>query len=276
MLTSTNVPTSATTSEERRMTSNEIVLSGLGDDGVLVVTLNRPEALNSANEQLHGALATLWSDLAGKPDVRAVVLTGAGKAFSAGGDLPLLQRMSQDTGLRQRIMDEAAALVRTMVAFPHPIVAAVNGPAVGLGCSLASLSDLVVMAEDAYLADPHVSLGLVAGDGGALTWPLSMGLQRTKEWLLLGGRISAQAALEYGLANRVVPREEVVAQARALAARLAALPPQALRETRRVLNQPLVARLDSALDDVLAAETQSFDEPAFQRSLAKMAARRNG
>jgi enoyl-CoA hydratase len=162
------------------------------------------------------------------------------------------------------------------VTFPHPVVAAVNGPAVGLGCSLASLSDLVVMAEEAYLADPHVALGLVAGDGGALTWPLNIGLQRAKEWLLLGGRISARQALEFGLANRVVPAGEVVEEARKLARKLAALPPQALRETRRVLNQPLVARLDAALEDVLAAETTSFDEPAFQQSLAAMLARTKG
>jgi len=185
-----------------------------------------------------------------------------------------LQRMVDDRTLRARIMAEAATIVRTMVAFPHPVVSAVNGPAVGLGCSLASLSDLVVMEEAAYFADPHVALGLVAGDGGAITWPLNMGLQRTKEWLLLGGRITAEQALQYGLANRVVPAGQSVPEAQGLARRLAELPPQSLRETRRVLNQPLQARVEEALDDILAAETQSFDEPAFQQSLARMLNRR--
>jgi enoyl-CoA hydratase len=97
-----------------------------------------------------------------------------------------------------------------------------------------------------------------------------MGLQRAKEWLLLGGRISAEQALQFGLANRVVPDGEVVPEASKLAGRLANLPPQALRETRRVLNQPLVARIDEALDDILAAETGSFDEPAFQAGLARL------
>jgi enoyl-CoA hydratase len=256
--------------------SDTILIEAPDENGVALVTLNRPAALNAADEELHGAISSVWEEVTGLPRLRAVVLTGAGTAFCAGGDLPLLERMVADAGLRKRIMDEAGTLVRSLVSFPHPVVAAVNGPAVGLGCSLASLADLVVMAEDAYFADPHVSLGLVAGDGGALTWPQNMGLQRTKEWLLLGGRMTAQQALEFGLANRVVPTAEVVTEARTLATRLAKLPPQSLRETRRVLGQPLVARIDAALDDILTAETASFDEPAFQQRLASMRARQRG
>ncbi len=252
------------------MTTSEPLLIDEGDDGVTVVRLNRPDALNAADERLHGAIAGVWSTLAGRPGIRAVVITGAGSAFSAGGDLNLLHEMIGDRPLRTKIMREAAGLLRSMTAFPLPVVAAVNGAAVGLGCSLASLSDLVVMEESAYFADPHVSIGLVAGDGGALTWPLNMGLQRAKEWLLLGGRMTAAQALEYGLANRVVPDGESVTEARALALRLAKLPPQALRETRRVLNQPLLARAEQALDDLLDQETASFDEPDFQNTLAKL------
>jgi enoyl-CoA hydratase len=258
------------------MTASTVLLIDRDEDGVAVVTLNRPEALNAVDERLHGALAGLWAALSDDPDVRAVVLTGAGRAFSAGGDLPLLQRMTEDVGTRAKIMAEAATLVRTMAAFPRPVVAAVNGPAVGLGCSLASLADLVVMEQDAYLADPHVVLGLVAGDGATLTWPFNMGLQRTKEWLLLGGRITAEQALSYGLANRVVSQGESVAEAKQLAERLAGLPPQAFREARRVLNQPLLDRIEQALDDVLAAETASFDEPAFRNNLTAMLERENG
>lgn len=256
------------------MTSSECLRIEAGDDGIVVVTLNRPEALNSANEELHGAIAAVWPELAAIEGAKAIVLTGAGRAFSAGGDLPLLRSMIDDLDLRKKIMTEAAALVRAMTSFPLPIVAAVNGAAVGLGCSLASLSDLVVMEEQAYFADPHVALGLVAGDGGALTWPLNMGLQRVKEWILLGGRISAAQALDWGLANRVVPEGQSLTEARALATRLVKLPPQALAETRRVLNQPLAARVAEALDDILEAETRSFEEPAFQRNLERMLARR--
>jgi enoyl-CoA hydratase len=260
---------SATTSSGGDVSSSDPLLIDVDDAGVALVTLNRPDALNAADEELHGAIANVWASLAERADVRAVVLTGAGKSFSAGGDLHMLDRMVTDLELRSTIMNEAALLVREMAGAPWPIVSAVNGPAVGLGCSLSSLSDLVVMEQQAYLSDPHIAIGLVAGDGGALTWPLSMGLQRTKEWLLLGGRITAEQALQYGLANRVVPQGESVATAKTLATRLAALPPQALRETRRVVNQPLLARIDQSLDDLIATETASYDEPRFKQSLAK-------
>jgi enoyl-CoA hydratase len=252
------------------MSSGEPLIVDQDDDGIVLVTLNRPDALNAADEQLHGAVAGVWARITAMAGARAVVLTGAGTAFSAGGDLDLLARMTEDLDLRAKIMNEAATLVRTMIACPLPIVAAVNGPAVGLGCSLASLSDLVVMEEQAYLADPHVALGLVAGDGGALTWPLNLGLQRSKEFLLLGTRIPAQQALALGLANRVVGAGEAAREAHKLAKRLADLPPQALHETRRVLNQPLVARIEEALGNVLAAETASFDEDSFRANLSSL------
>jgi enoyl-CoA hydratase len=252
---------------------SETVLIDEGDDGVVLVTLNRPETYNASNHELHKAITDVWLDLEQLAGIRAVVLTGAGAAFSAGGDFTLLDNMVRDTALRATLMQEGADLVRRMAGFPHPIVSAVNGPAVGLGCSLASFSDLVVMEEQAYFMDPHVSLGLVAGDGGVITWPLNMGLQRCKEYLLLGGKMTAQQAFDFGLANRVVAQGESVAEARALAKRLADLPPQSLRETRRVLNQPLLARIETALEDLLAQETQSFDEEQFQANLARGLAR---
>src|SRR6476469_5886893 len=153
-----------------RGSSDELLVESRG--GVSVVTLNRPDALNAADETLHGELAEVWTALSNDPDVRAIVLTGNGKAFSGGGDLNLLARMVDDVDLRDRIMGEATQIVQTMTAVPVPIVAAVNGTAVGLGCSLAAMSDLVVIEEQAYFADPHVALGLVAADGGALMWPL--------------------------------------------------------------------------------------------------------
>ena len=255
------------------MSSTDPILLAADEDGIVVVTLNRPGSLNSADEELHGAVARVWDRAAAIPGARAIVLTGAGRAFCGGGDLNLLARMVEDTGLRAAIMAEAAMIVRSMIACPLPIVAAVNGPAVGLGCSLTSLSDLVVMEEDAYLADPHVTLGLVAGDGGVLTWPQNMGLQRSKEFLLLGSRIPARQALDLGLANRVVGAGESVAEATRLARRLASLPPQSLHETRRFLNQPLVARLEEALDDLLAAETASFEEAPFRENLQALRSR---
>lgn len=240
---------------------------------VRLVTLNRPGALNAADETLHAALAELWPKLDADTDARAIVLTGAGKAFSAGGDLGLLGRMTSDVELRREIMAEAAAIVRGMTAVRVPIVAAVNGPAVGLGCSLAAMSDLVVVDEQAYFADPHVALGLVAADGGALTWPLLTGLLRAKEYILLGERLPAAEALRLGLATRVAPHGTALEVALGLADRLAALPPQAVVETKALLNGALTSAVSSTLTSAMQRETESFDEPAFQANLAALTRR---
>jgi enoyl-CoA hydratase len=243
------------------------------DGTIAIVTLNRPDALNSSNPALHARLATIWNDVAAIDGLRVAVLTGAGQAFSAGGDFALLDRMVKDLQLRGAVMAEAAAIVRAVVDFPLPLIAAVNGPAVGLGASLAGFADLVVMAEDAFFADPHVSLGLVAGDGSVMTWPQHMGLQRAKEWILLGGRMPAQEALRVGLANRVVPSGETLEHALDLARRVAAMPPQSVRGTLRALDKPLRDRLDGDLAAVLGAESRSFDEPEFQANLARLTTR---
>jgi enoyl-CoA hydratase len=193
------------------MAGNAVERRGSGEvllvearDAVRLVTLNRPDALNAADEALHHELARVWTDLDADPDVLAIVVTGAGRAFCGGGDLHLLERMKDDGELRAAVMAEGAEIVRAMTSVRVPIVAAVNGAAVGLGCSLASMGDVVVMEEQAFLADPHVALGLVAGDGAALTWPLLTSLLRAKEYILLGDRIPAEDALRMGLANRVV------------------------------------------------------------------------
>ena len=240
---------------------------------VRVLTLNRPDALNAANESLHGALADAWSRLDDDAEARAVVITGAGRAFSGGGDLHLLDRMTGDTALRARIMEEAGAIVRGMTAVRVPIIAAVNGPAVGLGCSLASMSDIVLVEEHAYFSDPHVMLGLVAGDGGALLWPLLTSLLRAKEYIFLGDRLPAEEAVRVGIANRVVPTGTSVAAGLELADRIAALPPQAVRETKVLLNRSVTGAVEALLTTAITTETASFDEPAFRANLGRMLGR---
>jgi enoyl-CoA hydratase len=244
------------------------------DGAVAIVTLNRPDSLNATNAELHHALSAVWQEIADIDGVRAVVLTGAGGAFSGGGDLGLLEQMAVDVETRLRVMEEARQLVLGMVALPQPIVAAVNGVAVGLGCSLASMCDLVVMEEQATFADPHVAIGLVAGDGAALTWPLQLGYQRAREWVYFGAPMSASQALELGLANRVVPTGTSVQVATELAHRLTKLPAQSLQATRQAINQPLADRLERSLRELLDAETASFDDPDFQARLKKLRARR--
>jgi enoyl-CoA hydratase len=256
----------------RRGPQDELLIEARG--AVRVVTLNRPGAFNAANEALHGEIARVWRELDADPEVRAIVLTGAGGAFCAGGDLGLLERMVGDLALRAAIMEEGAEIVRAMTSVRAPIIAAVNGPAVGLGCSLAGMSDLVIVEEQAYFADPHVSLGLVAADGGALTWPLLTSLLRAKEFLLLGDRVPAQEAVQLGLANRVVATGTALGVAVGLAERMAALPPQALRETMALLDAAVRSTVGGLLAGAIAAETKSFDEPAFQANLAKMLRRK--
>jgi enoyl-CoA hydratase len=237
---------------------------------VRIVTLNRPDALNATNEALHGAVARIWTELDADEEARAIVLTGSGNAFSAGGDLHLLQRMVEDTALRDYIMAEAGEIVRGMTSVRVPIISAVTGPAVGLGCSLASMSDIVIVEEQAYFADPHAALGLVAADGGGLSWPLLTSLLRAKEFILLGDRLSAADAVQIGLANRVVPTGTGLNAAIELAERMAKLPPQAVRESKALLNKALRASVGAWLTDALAAESASFDEPAFQANLSRM------
>jgi enoyl-CoA hydratase len=243
------------------------------DGPVAIVTLNRPEALNAASLDLHHAVTHVWAALAADKWLRSVVLTGAGKAFSAGGDLKLLEGMVEDPKLRKQVLDEAAELVHAVASFPVPIVAAVNGPAVGLGCSLASLCDLVVMEEHALFSDPHVSLGLAAADGAVFTWPAQMPLPKVKEFVYLGRRIKADEALTLGLVNEVVPTGASLAKAVELAQKLAKLPPQALRETKAILNAPLRGRLAVEARSAFERESESFDTPELQGNLRALRSR---
>ncbi|MFM8304966.1 MAG: enoyl-CoA hydratase/isomerase family protein [Actinomycetota bacterium] len=237
-------------------------------DGPLrIVTLARPDQLNAINPELHLGLTELFPQLSADADARVAVITGAGRAFSAGGDFDLLDRMITDPAVRQATIAEGRDLVVNMVRCRVPVVAAVNGPAVGLGCSVIALSDVVYMAESAFLADPHVTVGLVAADGGPLTWPLHTSLLLAKEYAFTGERIPAARAKEIGLANHVVPDGEVLDAAVAAAHKIAALPQQAVEATKRVLNLHLERAVLATIDFAMAAETASFDTEDLRRNV---------
>lgn len=248
--------------------ADEIAVSGQGP--VRLVTLNRPEQLNAVSSVMHSSLGDVWSQLTSEEEVRAVILTGAGRAFSAGGDLDLLERTAHDPEFRYRLLADARRIVREMIAFPLPIIAAVNGAAVGLGCSIAVLSDIILVSDRAYFADPHVSLGLVAADGGVLAWPAFMSMARVKQYLYTGDRIDAQTAEKIGLANEVVAHDELMDRARDIAARLAAQPRQALQDTKRVLNVHLERMVSSVIDFAFSAESETFGLPGFTDGLARL------
>lgn len=234
--------------------SDEIQVTVQG--AVRVVTLHRPDVLNAVNESMHTALVALWPALAADDDAAVVVLTGAGRAFSAGGDIDYIRRFPDDAELRHRTIEEAQAILWSMIRFPLPIIAAVNGPAVGLGMSLALASDIVLASDRASFADPHVAVGLVCGDGGAALLPLVAPLLRAKEMLFTGDRVGADAAVALGIANRVVPHDDLADEALALAQRIAAQPRFAVRETKRAIQ----LGIERAIAGVVAAAAEAERE----------------
>ena len=240
---------------------------------VHVVSINRPEAFNAVNEQVHHAFATIWRVLTADDDVRAVVTTGVGKAFSAGGDMVMFGRLIDDPVARQFQITEARTVFLEVINFPKPLVSAVNGPAVGLGCSIALLSDFLVMGESSYLADPHVAVGLVAGDGGTAMLPLLIGMMKAKEFVLLGDRITPAIADKLNLLTKVATDDTVLDEALAIGERLAGLPPQALRATKVAMNMHLSRAAQGVLEYALAEEYTSFTTPEFIERVAAFRAR---
>jgi enoyl-CoA hydratase len=228
---------------------------------IRIITLNYPEKRNPMVDPLHQAFTDVWVRIMRDREVRAVVVTGAGDAFCAGGNVPGFIRNVDDIDYRRWSMRNARLLVDHILACHVPVIAAINGPAVGLGCSIAVSCDIVLIADSAYMADTHVNVGLVAGDGGVVTWPFMMSMLKAKEYLFTGDRIPAETAVQLGLANRVVPAEDLMAEALTLAGRLVEQPPQALQETKRSLNLHLQRAALDVLPFALSAETESFSSP---------------
>jgi enoyl-CoA hydratase len=244
----------------------------LVDGPVRTVVLNRPAELNAVNKPLHWALANVWRQLAADQDAKAVILTGAGPAFSAGGDLDWITSFLDDPAARAESLREGAQIIDEMLRFPLPVIAAINGPAVGLGASVALLCDIVLISTDTYLMDPHIAVGLVAGDGGAAFWPLLTPILRSREYLFTGDRIPAGAAVELGLASRAVAPGDLSGEAHRLAARLTRQPAEALRATKRVVNMHLTGAL-AAVQAGLAAEEATMRSDEHRARLAALRAK---
>jgi enoyl-CoA hydratase/carnithine racemase len=219
------------------------------EDRIALVTLDRPESKNAVNAAMHRGLEVVFSELSHHPDVRVIVLTGAGNAFCAGGDTKNYGgRPGPLEILRNRDLPWAIARCEA------PIVAAVNGPARGLGASIALLCDICYMADTASIGDVHTQWGLPAGDGGQVIWPLLVGLNIAKEHLMRGTAIDAQEAERIGLVNRVFPTAELLDQSMACARDIAARPVEGVRWTKLAVNKMLLNQLNLNLDFGLAAE----------------------
>ncbi len=227
-------------------------------DRVATVTLNRPDRLNAVNAGLHHELMTIWRDLAEDRDVNAIILTGAGRAFCAGGDVKGMASGSLVSGhgsAGERITAaEGRRIVENILDVEQPIIGAINGDAVGLGATLALLCDIIVASEKARFADTHVRVGLVAGDGGALIWPLLIGPARAKEFLMRGHFVNGVDAAKMGLVNYAVAQEQVMAKARELAQELADGPTWAIRWSKLSVNKWLKHQANLILDASLAYE----------------------
>src|SRR5579884_3723214 len=227
------------------------------EHGVLLITIDRPDRMNATDERLHSELARVWRDVAVDRDTRVAVVTGAGRAFSAGGDLEMIERMAGDYRRVAQMATEAAQLPLNMLDCEKPIVSAINGTAVGAGLAVALMADISVIAEDAKLTDGHLRLGVVAGDHAAILWPLLCGMAKAKYYLLTADFIDGREAERIGLVSRCVPRDEVLDTALEIATRIATGPQQALRWTKRTLNHWLRQAIP-AFDASVAYEMLSF------------------
>lgn len=230
------------------------------DNGVLKITLNRPEKYNATNEQMHGELARVFRDVSDDPSIRVAVVTGAGKAFSAGGDLEMVERLAGDHERVSHMLKEMSDIVYSMIDCEKPIVSAINGVAVGAGTVVGLLSDISIIAKDAKLGDGHVKLGVAAGDHAAIIWPLLTSMAKSRYYLMTGEMLTGEEAERIGLVSKALPREEVLDEALRVANVMATGAQQAIRLTKRTLNS-WVRQAAPIFDQSAAYEMLTFMSP---------------
>ncbi len=237
---------------------------------VLTITMNRPELMNAVNLKLHEELAEVFIMAAKDTGSDLVVFTGAGRAFSAGGDLEHIQNNANNPELFHEEVRLAKRIVFSMLDLDKPLVCRLNGHAVGLGATLALFCDVIFASEKAKIGDPHVAVGLVAGDGGAAIWPQLIGLCRAKEYLMSGDLLSAQKAADIGLVNHCVPADQLDAAVQAYCDKVLANSKQAVRWTKILLNQELKRVSHNLLDTGLAYEALSLRSEDHQKAVKAM------
>jgi len=242
--------------------------------GVLLITIDHhPEKYNPLDEQLHHDLGRVWLDIDADPETRVAVITGAGKAFSAGGDIEWEKNCVGNYGEVAIQMKAARAIVVNLASCDKPIISAINGPAAGGGLAVALMADISIMAAEAKVTDGHMRIGLAAGDHAALLWPLLCGMAKAKYYLLTADMIDGVEAERIGLVSKCVPRAEVLNEALALADRLANSPQTSLQWTKRSLNQWLLSALP-IFDLSLAYEMLNWFGPDLPEGIAAFSEKR--
>ena len=246
-------------------------------DGIATVTLNNPDSLNAVTPDVHAELEYIWIDLARDKDIKAIVFTGAGRAFSAGGDVKAMAARALTPNGNRYALDVPARTLRIfehMLSTPQPMIAAVNGDAMGLGMTLALFCDISIVADDARLGDTHVKVGLVAGDGGAVIWPLILGVQKAKEFLMRGKPVRGAEAAAMNLVNYAVPKAEVLGKAQEMAAEIAANPFYAVSWTKLSINKMIKQQLNLILDSSIAYEALTMMTNDYKEAATAFAEKR--
>ncbi len=227
-------------------------------DGIAVLTINRPESLNSTNFRLHYELSKIWLDIAEDDEVRVALITGAGRAFSAGGDFEVVEKAQGNAEVVGQIMKEAHDIVHNMINCDKPIISAINGVAVGAGLAVALLADISIASENARFTDGHTRLGVAAGDHAAVIWPLLVGMAKAKYYLLTCDMLDAKEAERIGLISMVLPPDQLMPKAMEVARKLSTGSQTAIRWTKQSLNQWLRAAAHTSFDYSLALEMLGF------------------
>src|SRR6202166_3841412 len=242
-------------------------------DGILLITINRPDKLNAAHERLHWELARVWLDVADDPETKVAVITGAGKALSVGGDLGMIERMMGNAALVAQSWREAGDIVTNMINLDKPVIPAINGTAVGAGLAVALTADIPIAAENMRITDGHLRLGVAAGDHAVIIWPLLCGMAKAKYYLMTADFIDGKEAERIGLVSLCVPADKLMDKAMEVARKLARGPQQAVRFTKRSLNNWLRVA-GPAFDASLAMEMMGFFSADLTEGVAALQEKR--
>src|SRR5579863_6607685 len=243
------------------------------DDGILLITINRPEVLNATNARLHWELSRVWLDIADDDETNVIVVTGAGRAFSAGGDLEMIQAMAASPDNIGKAMKEAGDIVYNMINLDKPIISAINGVAVGAGLAVAFMADISIASESMRITDGHLRLGVAAGDHAVIVWPLLCGMAKAKYYLMTADFIDGKEAERIGLVSLCVPADKLMDKAMEVARKLARGPQQAVRFTKRSLNNWLRVA-GPAFDASLALEMMGFFSADLSEGVAALQEKR--